>query len=516
MKAKKQSKPKKAVPISPNLSVEIESYVSRSLPFFNLWDGVCLYHQAPAPLFHIRPQLSPAAAKLYDVLVDYCSTVEKKIETELPARQLVRLAGRGISISHVGDYLRELEKHWLIRTRPSGKHNRSIITICDPLTGEPVRPERGAKIDPNKGLPQFEGDRLGDFVLSGDGDHQLEEEYEPQVSGNGSQYRHRRPRDLREDEIIKYYREATDTTEFKKSGSKYSMASCPFHGDGHDRTPSLSIDRSNGKYFCFGCRGQGIEFHGNIYGFEMRRSDCDYRTAVRKVVRIIGAEDISIPKRASAIKEIPKSDHVYRAPDGTPLSGIWRFPPEEPFDKDGKPSKNTFRAYHIDAAGHKVYGAPEFHARLLYNLDQVVKASTVLILEGEKDCDSVSFLGLLTDDGTPLATTTNPFGANQWVYHYSQWLRGKRVLIMGDCDVSGVDHVQKVYQSVKKFASDIQVVKLPYPILPEHGHDVSDFLAEYCADDLVKLLGPWVKLPDGVATEDQATGSRTDEQPIEI
>jgi 5S rRNA maturation endonuclease (ribonuclease M5) len=514
------SKPKKSKNEAANpASLEVGPALPRQLPFFNPWEGVCLYHQAPNPLFNIRPLLSGNAVKLYYTILDYCCTVAKSREIDLPARELARLAGRGVSTSRVGVHLRQLEKYWLIKTRPSGKHNRQIITICDPLTGEPVSPEKGSKIDPLKGLSEEQRSQFeGSAYDPSQSDNDLEEQYEPQSSGN--HYKHRRIKDLTEAEIIKYYSATTDTTDFKKSGELHLMAHCHHHGDGQDVNRSLSINRKNGKWICFGCRGQGVEVYtGNLPEFEKRRSNCDYPTAVKNIIDIISAQDIYCPTRTPAPEWIPKEDYVYVSPDGKPLFGVWRFPPKEPLDKKGRPSKDEFRAYHIDAGGKKVSGAPEFHERLPYNLDQIMKASVVLVVEGEKDCNNVSFLGLVSaDDGSPLACTTNMFGAEQWVYHYSKWLEGKRVIILGDRDVPGVNHVQKVAESLKKYASEIRISELTeYPVLPEHGKDVSDYLTEHSADDLVRLLGGWVRLPDDSNIEQEIVSDpRVDEESIEV
>ena len=54
--------------------------------------------------------------------------------------------------------------------------------------------------------------------------------------------------------------------------------------------------------------------------------------------------------------------------------------------------------------------------RVPYNLPEVIKARTILICEGEKDC--------LTARASGLVATTNAGGAGKWRTEYADWLRG--------------------------------------------------------------------------------------------
>ncbi|UNU72900.1 CHC2 zinc finger domain-containing protein [Moraxella nasovis] len=49
---------------------------------------------------------------------------------------------------------------------------------------------------------------------------------------------------------------------------------CVFHGD---KTPSLSINRQTGAFFCFGCGASG----GDVLDFYQRYHNCDFLTACR-------------------------------------------------------------------------------------------------------------------------------------------------------------------------------------------------------------------------------------------
>jgi hypothetical protein len=68
-----------------------------------------------------------------------------------------------------------------------------------------------------------------------------------------------------------YFRGLFGSIRFNSSG--WAMVSCPVHPD---KTPSLSIHK-NGGWRCFPCDEKG----GDIVSFEMFRSRCDFKQAVK-------------------------------------------------------------------------------------------------------------------------------------------------------------------------------------------------------------------------------------------
>lgn len=95
--------------------------------------------------------------------------------------------------------------------------------------------------------------------------------------------------------------------------------------------------------------------------------------------------------------------------------------------------------------------------RMLYRLTDVIRADTILILEGEKDVETAIRLGL--PDGW--AATSSPFGACQWLNQYSEVLRGKQIIICPDTDSYGQQHLMQVGLSLVGKAVNIRVVCLP-------------------------------------------------------
>ncbi|HKJ56592.1 MAG TPA: DNA primase [Nitriliruptoraceae bacterium] len=83
-----------------------------------------------------------------------------------------------------------------------------------------------------------------------------------------------------------------DHTELKRAGSRLKGL-CPFHSE---KTPSFTVDPTQGYYHCFGC-GEG----GDVYSFLMRVQGLDFTEAVEQLARRTGYdlhyEDLSPGQR---------------------------------------------------------------------------------------------------------------------------------------------------------------------------------------------------------------------------
>ena len=108
--------------------------------------------------------------------------------------------------------------------------------------------------------------------------------------------------------------------------------------------------------------------------------------------------------------------------------------------------------------------------RVLYRLPELLAADpqeTVFIVEGEKDANRLSALGLVV--------TTNVSGAGKWRDEYNEYLCERHVVILPDNDQKGRDHARLVAASLQGKAQSMRIVLLPD--LPEKG-DVSDWLSK--------------------------------------
>ena len=89
-----------------------------------------------------------------------------------------------------------------------------------------------------------------------------------------------------------------------------------------------------------------------------------------------------------------------------------RFEPKD--FRQRRPDGNGGWVYHLDCEkSAKCKCNPKLPAvrRVLYHLPEVLAASDVVIVEGEKDCNTGSAWGLVT--------TCNPMGAGKWRDEYS-------------------------------------------------------------------------------------------------
>lgn len=129
--------------------------------------------------------------------------------------------------------------------------------------------------------------------------------------------------------------------------------------------------------------------------------------------------------------------------------------------------------------------------RVLYRLPELLADPTlpVVIVEGEKDADRLSTMGLRIA-ATTSAGGADPGAGQKWLDSYSQTLAGRRVVVIPDCDIAGQRHGQYVVGSlIAAGCQSVRLVRLPLPIKDHHGGDCSEWLnAGATASDLVALI----------------------------
>ncbi len=119
--------------------------------------------------------------------------------------------------------------------------------------------------------------------------------------------------------------------------------------------------------------------------------------------------------------------------------------------------------------------------RYPYNLPDVQRATTVYIVEGEKDAETLK--------GKGVAATCNVGGAGKWLNEYGQYLLGKEVFILSDNDEPGLEHAQ----DIKAKLGHGKIVHLP--VSPKQ--DVTDFFE---AGGELEELFELCKLPEQIVT----------------
>lgn len=212
---------------------------------------------------------------------------------------------------------------------------------------------------------------------------------------------------------------------------------CPFHDDTH---ASMNVNMKTGLYNCHACDAQG-----DFIDFYMKKHGKTFEDAVNELGRSAGIQD--------AKPKIVKT-YDYTDLNGTLISQTVRYEPKKFIQR----TKQN---------GQWVWSLKDVQT-VLYNLPEVVKADRVLVLEGEKDCDTAKELGYIA--------TTCPMGAGSWRDRYSQALYGKEVVLFPDNDPAGIKHMLQVGRQLKDKAT---VKWFEYPGKNYKGFDFTDLVNSY-------------------------------------
>jgi hypothetical protein len=232
----------------------------------------------------------------------------------------------------------------------------------------------------------------------------------------------------------------------KKIGGDEYKARCPFPAH-EDKNPSLTFNDQNGGYYCHGCGKKGglFHFYGKINGL-------DTRNDFGKILRGI-ANDFGIPWQEKKSRPVKTYDYVDL--QGNLLFQVCRMEPKD------------FRQRRPDGNGKWIWNLKGIQP-VLYGLTNLQSAHEVLIVEGEKDCDTLAELGFIA--------TTCPMGAKKWREHYNESLIGKQVVLIPDNDNEGRQHMAQVGAAIKDVVASLKWLELPD--LPSKG-DVSDWLVKF-------------------------------------
>lgn len=222
--------------------------------------------------------------------------------------------------------------------------------------------------------------------------------------------------------------------------TKKPSIKCPFHKDGN---PSFSIDIEKGVWFCHaGCGG------GSVIDLLAKFDGTDGIAAIKKYV----PSDENYKEPAQPAKATISKIYSYQDENGKELYQSLRYIPK------------TFRQ-RTQVNGEWIWKM-EGVRRVPYHLPEVLKAQQVWIVEGEKDADNLRELGYVA--------TCNVGGAGKWLDSYSEFFVGKEVILCGDNDKPGEEHIDKVCSSLSPVAKNVRQIRFSGDF-----KDASDFIAAY-------------------------------------
>lgn len=230
----------------------------------------------------------------------------------------------------------------------------------------------------------------------------------------------------------------------KKIGGHEYQTKCPFHDD---TNPSFNFNNDTGEYYCHGCNKKGYIFH-----FYARLNGLEDGHNFPKILKSI-AGDFGISLEEVRTRLVKAYD--YTDIDGKLLFQVCRYEPK------------TFKQRIPDGKGGYKYGLNGVKP-VLYRLPGIAKASSVLIVEGEKDVDNLHSLGL--------TATTSPMGAKKWRPEYGDYLKDKEVILIPDNDNEGREHMAQVGAALRGIAKSLKWIDLPD--VPSKG-DVSDWISAF-------------------------------------
>jgi hypothetical protein len=244
---------------------------------------------------------------------------------------------------------------------------------------------------------------------------------------------------------------------------------CPACG-GTDRF-RFDDEEGKGTWFCNQCSPKA----GDGFALVQNVKRVTFPEAVQMVAGCLGLSPTS-----ESGKKIVKT-YDYTDESGSLIFQVVRFEPKD------------FRQRRPDGHGGWIWNLKDIEP-VLYRLCDVMPASTVLIVEGEKDVDTAYQLGL--PDGW--AATCNPMGAGKWRDCYSDALLGTHAVILPDVDgpaqkYAGQKHANQVAESLRSKAAEVSCLELP-----DGSKDLSEWAVNRTSEDLVHLLTqakPWEPIP---------------------
>lgn len=233
------------------------------------------------------------------------------------------------------------------------------------------------------------------------------------------------------------------------NGKQKWKCCCPIH---KDTKPSLEIDEEKGLWHCFGC-----DAGGTVLDVVMRLDGVSFKDAFLKLGGDGARTEEPIHQPTIRRQENQGSGKIqsvycYQDANGKEVFQVVRY--------EGK----DFRQRH-GQEGAWVWNLDGVE-RVLYHLPAVVRAGEVWITEGEKDADTLTRLGFVA--------TCNPGGAKNWKDGYSDSLLGKDVVLCGDNDEVGREHVEVVLKSVCDKVKTSRRVEIPAP-----HKDVTDWVESF-------------------------------------
>jgi 5S rRNA maturation endonuclease (ribonuclease M5) len=227
--------------------------------------------------------------------------------------------------------------------------------------------------------------------------------------------------------------------ELRESGESLVTSACPVEAHKKPGHRPVSIDVTKQVWYC-----NDHKVGGSVIDWEATEK----RISIAAAIQSLNGE-YKVPAKQFVCA------YDYTDENGAVLFRKLRF-------KVPPPKMKTFGLRQPDGRGGWIKNIDGVR-RVLYHLSTILAAQQVIVVEGEKDADTVTAQGFVS--------TTNFDGAGKWLAEYSEALRGKDVIVMADNDKDGDIHRPLVGSQLLGIARSVRVAKVP-----EQFKDISDYL----------------------------------------
>ena len=301
-------------------------------------------------------------------------------------------------------------------------------------------------------------------------------------------------------DVKRYYQDQFKELQWPASSSE-GRVSCIFHNDG--KTPSLSLNPENGKWYCHGCAAGGE----SVVSFHAKRYECSTAEAARSLFHhyvhpTIPEKKIRRWKRKfwetpSIVRYMTKERFIGRRVlkkrdigwDGTRVV----IPIRNEFGIcvncklfDPLVSKGVRRGkYAVKMLNYQVEGEERSHGSppMLYPIDNISDDGSgdwIFVCSGELDA--------LVLEGLGLRSVTSTAGEKSWPEQYNHLFHGRKVAVPYDNDEAGnLGVVKRVVPNLSKYARKIKRIEIPKVV----GKDVTDYYRE---DEQMREAESWLWL----------------------
>jgi hypothetical protein len=216
------------------------------------------------------------------------------------------------------------------------------------------------------------------------------------------------------------------------------FAPCPIHREVNQS--SFSFSKATRFWKCLVSCGQG-----DLATLLARVLGTDVETAAARITDLLGSE----PHRIVAIYPYVDASGalLYEAVRYEPKCFSYRFPDRWSWKSISNGLAREVFFHRVSNSNHSDLST------LLYRLPEVLRAKELLIVEGEKDCETARAWGLLA--------TCNPGGSGKWPLENAEVFRDKRVTIIADADQWGRIHAWEIVANLLPTAESVKILELP-------------------------------------------------------